>query len=161
MLSGYKCFNKGLVNKYGEVFEIGKVYHVNGDIKFHKNGFHMCTNLEDTLRYFDAFNEEVDITSVIGYGNINKYDDEYNEFFDMYSVEYLKLLTLLKREEIISYALKLPSMRLKRFISLFRLTKEELELFREKFNKDSMIQTTLDYYQDEKSKLYIKKKGIV
>ena len=121
----------------------------------------MCTNLEDTLRYFDAFNEEVDITSVIGYGNINKYDDEYNEFFDMYSVEYLKLLTLLKREEIISYALKLPSMRLKRFISLFKLTKEELELFREKFKKDSMIQTTMDFYQDEKSKLYIKKKGIV
>ena len=129
MVEGYKCFKKGLVSQFGDSFEVGKIYHYGNDIKFNKSGFHMCANLEDTLRYFDTFNEEIDIASVIGYGNINHYDDEYNEFFDMYAVEYLKICHLLTREEIINYALNLPIMQLKRFLSLYKLTREELELF--------------------------------
>ena len=48
MIKGYKCFNKGLINRYGKKFEVGKIYHQDGDIKFgiNGNGFHMCSNLE-------------------------------------------------------------------------------------------------------------------
>ena len=120
MVQGFKCFKKGLINRYGMIFELGKVYHDDKEIKFHQSGFHMCTNLEDTLRYFDAFNEEVDIASVIGSGKINKYDDEYNGFYDMYSVEYLQVCHVLTRDEIMNYVLDLPPMRVKRFISLYK-----------------------------------------
>lgn len=34
MVEGYKCFDKGLINRYGEKFEIGKIYHVVGIVKF-------------------------------------------------------------------------------------------------------------------------------
>lgn len=158
MVNGYKCFNKDLTSRYGDVFEIGKTYHSMGEIKFNKNGFHMCTNLEDTLRYFDAFNEEVDIANVVGYGKVDKYDDEYNEFFDMYATEYLIINHIMSHDEIINYALNLPPYRLKRFLSLYKLSKEELVMFRDRFSKEMMIMSTLDYYQDENSKLYIKKK---
>jgi len=158
MVQGFKCFKKGLINRYGMIFELGKVYHDDKEIKFHQSGFHMCTNLEDTLRYFDAFNEEVDIASVIGSGKINKYDDEYNGFYDMYSVEYLQVCHVLTRDEIMNYVLDLPPMRVKRFISLYKLSKEELLIFYDKYYNNIPITNALNYYQNEKEKVYIKKK---
>ena len=50
----------------------------------------MCLNLEDTLRYFDSFNSKILIAKVIGFGNY----DKYNEFFDMYSTEYMLMETI-------------------------------------------------------------------
>ena len=81
---GYKCFNEDLTNRYGAEFKVGKTYHVSGNIKFGNdgNGFHMCKNMEDTLRYFDAFNGNVRICLVYGFGKSNKYNDEYNGFYD-------------------------------------------------------------------------------
>ena len=51
---GYKCFDKGLINKYGKKFSVGKIYIMLGTIKFgiNGNGFHIflsfhnkCVNL--------------------------------------------------------------------------------------------------------------------
>ena len=82
---GYKCFNKGLLTNNNLKIEINMIYHCNDDISFGKNGFHFCLNLEDTLRYFDAFNESVDITIVKGFGNIISYNETYiflnNKFY--------------------------------------------------------------------------------
>ncbi len=74
MISGYKCFYEGLVNLYGKKFEVGESYSNNGDVTFGNDGhgFHMCKRLEDTLRFFDTFNKEVDICEVVGYGNCVK-----------------------------------------------------------------------------------------
>ena len=57
---GYKCFNKDLINHYGQKFEIGKIYIASGIIKFgtRGNGFHMCKNIEDCFRFFDTFRAE-------------------------------------------------------------------------------------------------------
>ncbi len=73
---GYKCFNSDLTNRYGSKFEVGKTYHAKGDIKFgnNGNGFHMCKNMEDTLRYFDAFND-----------NVLNYIKYYQENINVYS----------------------------------------------------------------------------
>lgn len=157
MIEGYKCFNDGLINRYGDKFKIGKIYHAENEIKFHYNGFHMCSNLEDTLRYFDAINNHVDIAKVVGYGDINEYDDEYNGFYNMYAVEYLKILSLLSRDEIISYALKLSPERVKRFISLYKLNNDEIELFKEKYNKIPFVMDTIEYYQFGNNKIYQKR----
>jgi len=102
MVFGFKCFDKGLVNSYGVKFEEGKIYETCGEIKFGLwgNGYHMCKNIEDTLRYFDGMNMDVDICSVLGMGNIDIYNDDYNGYYDMYSVEKIKIIKLLTRDEI-------------------------------------------------------------
>ena len=75
----------------------------------------------------------------------------------MCAVEYLKILSLLSRDEIISYALKLPPERVKRFISLYKLNNNEIELFKEKYNKIPFIMDTIEYYQFGNNKIYQKR----
>ena len=55
---GYKGFNKDFTNRYGDKFEIGKIYHADSEIKWGNkgNGFHLCTNIEDCFRYVDPNN---------------------------------------------------------------------------------------------------------
>ena len=153
MIKAYKCFNEGLVNIYGNKFETGVIYHANNDIKFQKNGFHMCANLEDTLRDFDSFKENIDIAIVRGFGHISKYDDEYNEFFNMYAAEYMIIDHILTRKEIINYTLNISEMQLKRFLSLYCLTNDELKYFKEKYKNNYMLTWTINYYQDSKRKI--------
>ena len=73
-MQAYKCFNKGLINLYGRQYEIGKLYHDEGDISFgdKKHGFHVCKNLEDTFRFFDGFHEELDVCLVECFGKYAK-----------------------------------------------------------------------------------------
>ena len=151
MIVGYKCFNKGLINKYGIVFEVGKCYHVDGEIKFGDkgNGFHMCLNLEDTLRYFDGFNEEIEICEVYGFGKVREFFDDYNEYYNLYSCEYLLVLRVLDREEIIKIMLESNYHNTIRFIQGFKLTNSELELFKRKYNNDKMIFNTIKCYQKQ------------
>lgn len=155
---GYKCFYSGLINRYGIRFDIGKTYYTNGEIKYGNkgNGFHMCSNLEDTLRYFDAFYDYVDICLVEGYGKTDCFEDEYNGYYDMYACEYLRIIKVLTREEIIDYALNLNEMRVKRFISQFKLNKEEIELFKNKFSKYPDVLNCIAYYQENKKDVYMK-----
>lgn len=149
-ISGYKCFNKGLTNRYGKAFELGVVYSCSEKLKFGNDGhgFHMCRNLEDTLRYFDTFNNEVDICQVKCFGNLASCDDDYNEFYNMYATEHIIIEKILSREEIIAYALKLKEYRLKRFISLYKLTKTEQELLKIANNFDETLLKYIAYYQN-------------
>ena len=58
-IKGYKAFYKNLVNQNGMSFEIGKRYVC--EEEYQNYGFHFCKNIEDTLRYFDAKDDEVKI----------------------------------------------------------------------------------------------------
>ena len=88
-VKGYKAFNKGLTNRYGRKFELGKKYSTTGEISFGNdgNGFHFCKNIEDTLRYFDAVNDEISICEVKGSGDRILKEDEYYGYYEMYIVE--------------------------------------------------------------------------
>ncbi len=158
-MNGYKSFNKGLTNRYGMHFEVGKTYHIDNTIKFgnNGNGFHFCTNLEDTLRYYDAMNNNIDICLVNGYGRLVKIDDEYNGYYDMYASEYISILKVLSRQEIISYMLNSNEIRAKRFISLFHLTQEESNLFIKKFKNNPSIMDYISYYQMKDLKTFTRK----
>ena len=160
-LIGYKCFNNDLTNRYGKQFEVGKIYTVNGDIKFgnNGNGFHMCKNMEDTLRYFDAMNNIVNICEVIGTGDIVKYHDEYYGYYDMYAVSKLEILKKLTREQVIAIALNLPIIRVQRFLSLYKLNENELDLFKDKFVNEEDVQKIIEYYQENKLDAFVKGKG--
>jgi hypothetical protein len=161
MFVGYKCFNKGLVNRYGIPFEVGKTYHTSGEISFgnNGNGFHVCKNLEDTLRYFDAMDDEVDIALVNCYGKYALGEDDYNGYYDMYAFEYMTILKVLTREEIIKYALSLNEIQVKRFISMYHLTPEEIALFKQKFAQYQQVLNTISYYQEGDTEAFTKKQS--
>ncbi len=156
MIYGYKCFNKGLINRYGKQFEVGKTYHCEKDIIFGNNGhaFHMCKNLEDTLRYFDAMDNEVDICLIKGFGKHAEYEDTQNDYYDMYAFEYITIVKKLTRKEIIDYGLSLYEYRAERFVSQFRLTKEEIALFKTKFAKSIHVLNSIAYYQEGDKDVY-------
>lgn len=159
MVFGFKCFDKELRNRYGFKFEVGNTYSTLGDIKFGNfgNGYHMCKNIEDTLRYFDGMEDEVAICEVIGTGNIVIFSDEYNGYYDMYSVEKLEVVRLLTRGEIIDMALSFNEFRVSRFLMGYRLTSDELVMFRDKFNASKMVLDVISYYQYGDKDVYVRK----
>lgn len=146
---GYKCFNKGITNRYQNKLEVGKIYSANGKVSYGNDGhgYHFCKNLEDTLRYFNAMNDDVSICLVKGTGNIIVYEDDYNGYYDMYSSEHIEILKELSRYEIILYGLNLNEFRVCRFIQGIKLSDDEIELFKEKFNKNGNVQKFIEYYQ--------------
>lgn len=158
---GYKCFNNDMTNRYGMKFDVGKIYLTKGIIKFgiNGNGFHLCKNIEDTLRYFDAMNNPVNICIVKGSKNIVNYYDEYNGYYDMFAVEQIEILKKLTRKEIIDTAIDLNDIRIKRFISGYRLNRNEINLFKEKFKNCNDVLDVISYYQEEKLDVYTKKRG--
>lgn len=162
MVLGYKCFNEDLTNRYGFEFKVGSSYRVDDKIKFgiDGTGFHMCERLEDTLRYFDAMNIDVSVCEVIGDGNIVSFYDEYNDYYDMYSVEEISILRKIDKEEIIAMMLNVNEFRVLRFLQLYRLNEVEIKLFKDKFFDNIMILDVIDYYQcgikDVYSRKYIK-----
>lgn len=158
---GYKCFNKDMTNRYGQTFEVGKTYFIDGKIKFGNNGhgFHMCERMEDTLRYFDAMQEEVNICFVLGSGEIVSYVDEYYGYYDMFAVSSLKIIKQLTREETILKGLLLNEVNVKRFISGYKLRPTEINIFKTKFCNDLSVLETIEYYQEEKLDAFVKKRG--
>ena len=126
---GYKAFNNNFTNRYGDKFEVGKIYHADGEIKWgnNGNGFHLCSNVEDCFRYVDPDNSVM--TEVVGFGNVKKYDDEYYGYFDMYVCEYMRIIRVVSREEIIKMMLCAYKERRDRFIRDFNLSEDEKKLF--------------------------------
>ena len=155
-MHGYKSFNADMTNRYGKKFEIGKIYEVNGPIKFgnNGNGFHMCKNMEDTFRYFDTSN--IAVCEVNGFGKKKKYNDEYYGYYDMYAFEKIEILKLLRRKEILEYMLKTSPYRVARFIQLFNLYEDELELFEDKFRNENKVIDYINYYQKKRKDIWTK-----
>lgn len=155
IIKGYKCFYKGLINLYNRKYEPHKLYISSNNIKYgiDGNGFHMCENIEDTLRFFDN-NKELEICEVIGFGNYEKHEDTYYDYFNMYSVEKLYISKILTRKEIINIALNLSEIRLKRFIAGYKLTNEELILFKNKFYNNKTILNYIEYYQENNKTVF-------
>lgn len=156
MIQGYKCFHKGLIDNDGCQYEVGKVYHTK-EFMEKDHGFHVCTNLEDTLRNFDAMNSEVDIALVNCFGKLNKFNDENYGFYDMYLAENIVIKKVLTREEIINYALNLDPESIKRFLTLFKLTEEEIILFQNKFINYPEVADYILYYQQNDKEAFQRK----
>lgn len=146
---GYKCFNKDLTNRYGRKMNVGEKYTANGAVNFGNvgHGFHFCKNIEDTFRYFPANEKEISVCLVKGTGEIVEYEDEYNGYYNMYSAEHIEILKQLNRDEVIEIGLKLSPYRVCRFIQCFKLSNDEIELFKEKFSDYKTVLQYIDYYQ--------------
>lgn len=155
-IKGFKAFNKDMTNRYNEEFEEGKEYTISGPLKFGNdgNGFHFCKRMEDTLRYFNAFEEEIKIAAVISNGSVVEYYDDYYGYYDMYATSSIFIEHIYTREEIINKFLKEHEYSVDRFLKGFKLTKEEINLFKEKYNKNIQILKTIAYYQENNKDIY-------
>ena len=154
-VKGYKAFNKDKTNRYGVPFMEGATYKVSGEISFgnNGNGFHMCTYLSDVFRYFDS--DDVVVAQVVGRGDRVKYDDEYEGYYDMYSVRELYINRFMSREEVISQMLNDNSINVIKFIKTFKMSSAEKIKFLYKFKDDIGIVEHLLYYQyDYKNVFY-------
>ena len=152
-MKGYKALLEGLYNRYGFQYELNKKYELNGELKWNKNGFHFCTRPEDTLRYVDAYNDDVIITEVEGTKDLILYEDEYYGFYDMYASSEIEILRILPREEFFEMVVKSKNPdRVARMVGLMPLTHDEIELIRCFYPN---LKNTIDYYQNEE---YVLKK---
>ena len=159
-IHGYKAFNDDHTNRYGVLFEEGMTYKTDGKVSFGVNstgGFHMCKNLEDTLRYFIGLENDPVIAEVEGSGDIAEYEDDYNGYYDMYSVERLKVKRFLSREEMLYTIIDDPLIfdeRVCRFIQGLRMNPAEVELFKEYFEDSPRVLDALAYYQEGDTEVY-------
>lgn len=147
---GYKAFSKGLKNRYDMQFEVGKKYHVDGDIKFGVtgNGFHFCANMVDTLRYVNGLEEEIDMCEVIGSGKIVEFYDDYYGYYDMYAASDLEIVRIVPREEIISMAHSMNEIELDRLFMGYKLTSDELKELKSMLNPyQKHLEKTIAYFQ--------------
>lgn len=154
-IRGFKSFDIDHTNNYGIEFFEGEKYHVEGQIIYgvHGNGIHFAKNLEDTIRFSgeDTGLKNVAIAEVIGDGIIVEGFDHYNGYYDLYSCSDLEVIKFLTREEIIAHALTLNEFAMERFVSLFRLTSEEIEMFK---GKSIRVDNALEYYQLNNKDIY-------
>ncbi len=157
IIKGYKVFNKNLVNRYNFKFQVDKTYEILGKLKYGNNGFHFVKNLEDGLRYFDAFNNDIDIAYVESQGEVVEYVDDYYGYYNLYVTSKLKILKLLKREEIINIMLNTDVYRIIRFIQGFKLKKPEIDLILNYFPYD-LVLTNIEYFQFNDKEAFVKRK---
>ena len=167
MIMGYKAFDSKTNNRYGMHFEESKVYKVDGEVKFGTcgNGYHMCSRLEDTLRYVDT-NDDFVIAEVIGFGDMVLSEDEYNGYYDMYAVRNIYIKKILSRDEIIKMMLNVNENRAFRFVQFYPLSDEEKEMFKLGYAFSEKVLDGIRYYQEgdkdvysRKSPSYVKKIG--
>lgn len=159
MIEGYKIFNNDMTNSYGFKFEEGKTYTQQGEIIFglKGNGYHFCKNIEDTLRYIDGMNNLVKIAKIKSFGKYIARNDEYNGYYDLYVASSIYVEKILTREEIIKIILSKTSYSVIRFLQGFKLTSNEIELFKTKFYLNQEIIDTISFYQEGNKDTYIKK----
>lgn len=147
---GFKAFNKGLITRQGDKFELDRLYEIKGTPVFRRQGYHMCEFLEDTLRYFDCSN--IDLCNVVGYPQIISYYDEYNGSGEIYCCQKIVLTHLMTRDEIIEEAKKMYNpFRFYTFIASFPLNDDEKKYFLEKYLKEEWMLPNLIYrFYDKK-----------
>lgn len=151
---GYKVFLKGLIDSFGIKHEIGKIYKVDGEVKWSKNGFHFCKRPEDTLRNFDDFNKELEIALIEASGKIKEYDDEYYGYYDMYVAEQYKILRVIPKEEIVASIIESGNqLRQLRIAQRMKLTDEQAKQLMGITNE---IDCAIRYHQYNEKDIYEK-----
>lgn len=157
---GYKAFDKGLIDMYGNARELNKIYTVEGPLLWNSthggNGYHFCTYLEDCFSYFNGFDNDIDLTIVRGSGDMIEYDDDYRGNYGMLVSRNIEILKVLTREEIIDYFLKRKRCldTLQKFIYGYPLSYEERVLFSDEIHARKIID-----YKYGNNRVYVKTKN--
>ena len=140
-IEGYKEFNDDMTNRYKMKFEVGKLYIAKGIISFGNdgNGFHMCKRIEDTLRYYDAFNQKICLCKVIGSDDFASYYDDYYGYYDLYTFEKLYISKKLTYEDILDEVFKMDL---------------------KKSYKSEKLEAYIEYYQENNKDAFTKRRNL-
>ncbi|MBR4177759.1 MAG: hypothetical protein IKR57_00230 [Bacilli bacterium] len=159
-MRGYKVLDKGLINQYGTAYEIGKIYYLIGELEYSKNGFHFCDRPEDTLRFIEYFDSDIDMTEVECGGEIITRDDEYYGFYDLHAATIMKIIRIIPRIEYFNEIINSKnSDRVKRLASLIKLTEEEKDIILRLYPN---LKVVIDYYQcDDYVNQHSKNKSLI
>ena len=156
-IEGYKCFNKNLVcNKNNFQMKEKSLYRLNKNVIYHKEGFHFCIRLEDTLRFFGGVDEEKYICKIRALGDISWGEDEYNGYYDMGCTNIIYIDHLMSREEIFNYADNLSDFAFIRLITSYKLNDNELLYFKNKYKNNYRVINYIDYYQNNELDVFYK-----
>ena len=115
----YKAFNSNFSCR-GFQYEVGKKYHITGDLKICKNGFHACKDLINTFNYYSMENSRFAIVKL--WGDV-LYEDNKMCASDIEIVEELPLKDIVKR-----YVLSKVNFLKHKNCTRFELNKSENEL---------------------------------
>ena len=118
-ITAYKAFNSNFSCR-DFMYEVGKEYHINGDVKMCGNGFHACQNSIDTFNYYPMENSRFAIVKL--WGDI-LFDFDKMCASDIEIVEELPLKDIVKR-----YVLSKVNFLKYKNCTRFELNKSENEL---------------------------------
>lgn len=154
---GYKAFDN-MKDRFGNEYRTDIIYELTGPIKFRKNGFHFCKHIADVFRYYDGFSDDTIVCKVVGYGDLDKFDDENYEYFDMYASSKLKIIKELSREEILEATFKDGFMAILRLISGYKLNNDEIDMILDRYH-EPIIEDYINYYQRKNEKAFVRKRS--
>lgn len=161
-MKGYKLLDIGLINEYGFKYEINKIYTLEGELKWNHNGFHFCTNIEDTLRYRDKEKGTFEIVEVESLGNLvdgSNVENDYYGYETGYATDKFRIIKIITREELIDIVLKSNNInRITRLIYSIPLSEEEIIKIKEMYPNKELINQYIDYYQYDKKDAFSLKK---
>ena len=161
-MKGYKLLDIGLINEYGFKYEINKIYTLEGELKWNHNGFHFCTNIEDTLRYRDKEKGTFEIVEVESLGNLvdgSNVENDYYGYETGYATDKFRIIKIITREELIDIVLKSNNInRITRLIYSITLSEEEIIKIKEMYPNKELINQYIDYYQYDKKDAFSLKK---
>lgn len=162
IVKGYKAFDIDFSNPFTkEKLYPNNIYKLEGELGYKKNGYNFCTNLEDCLRYINGLEKEIHICPIIALGDIFWYNDEIYEYYNLGCTNKIYIGNTMTREEIIKYADNLYEDYFIRFIQGYKLTKDELDYFTNKYKEKSNIIRNIEYYQLGKKDAFKTKKLII
>ena len=157
-MKGYKLLDEGFVNEYGHVYEFDKEYQLIGDLKWNHNGFHFCTNIEDTLRYRNRETNSFVIVEVIASGDIvdgSNLENDYYGYETGYASSKIQLVREVSREEMINIEVTSNNInRVTRLIVSIPLTEDEINLIKNYYS-NQLVDKYIQYYQYDDREAFI------
>ena len=160
---GYKAFDSNRKNQIGQLFEEGKIYTSEGELRpgmydyKNMNGYHMSENIANVFRFFDSECDGITVAEVRGFGECLSFEDTYNEYFDMYVCQNLEILKFLSREEIIENIVTLNEFEIVKFLNTYKLNEEEKTLLSKQFKNNDIVYSALQYFQYNNKDVYQKR----
>ena len=94
-MRGYKALNEDMSTKYGDmIYELNKVYEIEGELIMCRNGYHFCTKLINVFTYYPSDSRVFEIDTL---------DGEIIEKDDKYCTNKIKIIKEVSEEEINKY----------------------------------------------------------
>ena len=94
-MRGYKALNKDMSTSYGNmIYELDKVYEIEGELIMCRNGYHFCTELIYVFMYYPSDSRVFEIDTL---------DGEIIEKGDKYCTNKIKIIKEISEDEINKY----------------------------------------------------------